>query len=92
MRKARGLPEPVRQRELEDYLAQVFPSLLEVQSSLWLFWQGLQLHRQHHLSWYDALIVAAALDAGCKVLYTEDLEHWRRFGQLLVQNPFLRAQ
>ena len=35
------------------------------------------LARDHELSFYDALIVAAALDAGCKVLCSEDLQHDR---------------
>ena len=38
---------------------------------------------------YDALIVAAAIEAGCDRLLSEDLQHGRRFGDLVVQNPFL---
>lgn len=41
------------------------------------------------LSFYDALIVAAAQEAGCDVLYSEDLQHGRTFGALRVENPFL---
>lgn len=44
--------------------------------------QGLQL------SIWDALIVQAALDAGCDTLLTEDLQAGRRFGSLQVVNPF----
>jgi predicted nucleic acid-binding protein len=42
----------------------------------------------HGLSIYDALIVAAAAGAGAAVLYSEDMQHGRRFGPTLVQNPF----
>jgi predicted nucleic acid-binding protein len=38
--------------------------------------------------WYDALIVAAAMEAGCKLLYSEDLQSGRRFGDLRIENPF----
>ena len=48
------------------------------------------LARDHDLSFYDALIVAAALDAGCDVLCSEDLQHGQRFGTLRVENPFRR--
>jgi predicted nucleic acid-binding protein len=44
----------------------------------------------HSLSVYDALIVAAALDSGCQLLYSEDLQHGRRFETLTVENPFRR--
>ena len=47
------------------------------------------LARDHGVAFYDALIVAAALEAGCDTLYSEDLQHSRRFGELQVVNPFL---
>lgn len=46
------------------------------------------LARAHSLSFYDALIVAAAADAGCNTLLSEDLQHGRHFGTVRVQNPF----
>ena len=46
--------------------------------------------RDHELSFYDALIVAAAVDAGCQVLCTEELQHGRKFGTLRIENPFRR--
>ena len=47
-----------------------------------------QLSRAHTISWFDALIVQAALDARCTQLYSEDLQHGRRFGALEIVNPF----
>jgi predicted nucleic acid-binding protein len=38
---------------------------------------------------WDALIVQAALSGGADVLYSEDLQHGRRFGELRIENPFL---
>ena len=46
------------------------------------------LARRHELSFYDALIVAAALDAGCDTLCSEDLQHRQKFGTPRVENPF----
>jgi predicted nucleic acid-binding protein len=51
--------------------------------------QAVKLARDCSLSFYDALIVAAAGDAGCHVLFTEDLQHGRKFGGVTIQNPFL---
>jgi predicted nucleic acid-binding protein len=47
------------------------------------------LAEDHRLSFYDALIVAAALEAGCDILYSEDMQHGRTIGGLSIVNPFL---
>lgn len=51
--------------------------------------QAVKLARGNSLSFYDALIVAAAADAGCNVLLTEDLQHGRKLGGVTIRNPFL---
>lgn len=48
------------------------------------------LARTHKLSFYDALIAAAALDAGCAVLCSEDMQHGQKFEGLRIENPFRR--
>ena len=54
--------------------------------------KAMEVEAQGQISYWDALIVAAALLSGCDTLYTEDLEHGRRFdGQLTVVNPFVAA-
>jgi len=40
------------------------------------------------VSFWDGLIIQAARSAGCRILYTEDLQHGRRFDGLEVVNPF----
>jgi predicted nucleic acid-binding protein len=47
------------------------------------------LARDHGLAFYDALIVASAIEAGCDILYSEDLQHGRNIGGLAIVNPFL---
>ena len=38
---------------------------------------------------YDALILASALEAGCNVVYSEDMQHGQRIGdRLTIHNPF----
>jgi predicted nucleic acid-binding protein len=49
------------------------------------------LARDRELSVHDALIVAAAQDAGCERLFSEDLQHGQRFGTLTVEDPFRRG-
>jgi predicted nucleic acid-binding protein len=52
---------------------------------------ALALARDHGLAFYDALIVASAIEAGCDTLFTEDMQHDRKFGRLAIVNPFLES-
>jgi predicted nucleic acid-binding protein len=47
------------------------------------------LPERHQISYWDAMIIEAALLAGADTLLTEDLQHGRRFGALTVHNPFI---
>ena len=46
------------------------------------------IEERFHLSWRDALIVAAAQAAECPILLTEDLQHGQDFNGVRVVNPF----
>jgi predicted nucleic acid-binding protein len=50
---------------------------------------AVSLARRDGFDIYDALILAAAIEAGCETLFSEDFQHRRRFGDLTVVNPFL---
>ncbi|HEY7097561.1 MAG TPA: PIN domain-containing protein [Terriglobales bacterium] len=84
----RRFPQPLTVTEAEQYLMTVFRPLLAVQSSLSLYYEALRLSEKYHFSWYDSLIVAAALEAQCAILYSEDLLHGRQIESLKIENPF----
>lgn len=42
-------------------------------------------------SFYDALIVASAIETGCDVLHSEDMQHGRAIGRLTMRNPFVEG-
>lgn len=50
---------------------------------------AMQRHAAHQFSFWDALIVEAALSAGCKTLYSEDMQHGLVIDGLTIENPFL---
>lgn len=51
--------------------------------------RGLALAQRYQFSVYDAMIAAAAIEAGCDQLLSEDFQHGLRVeGQLVVTNPF----
>jgi predicted nucleic acid-binding protein len=56
-----------------------------------LLLDSIALQQRASVSFWDALILQAAISAGCERLYTEDLNAGQRFGALQVINPFSRA-
>jgi predicted nucleic acid-binding protein len=51
--------------------------------------RAIALARDHAIAFYDALILAAAIEAGCDTLCSEDFQQGRRFGECTIVNPFL---
>jgi predicted nucleic acid-binding protein len=49
---------------------------------------AIDLHRLHGFSFWDALILRAAQQAGCRVLLSEDFQDGREIDGLQVVNPF----
>jgi predicted nucleic acid-binding protein len=85
---ARKFKTPLDERQCGQYLDSVFVPLLAVHSSIHLFERALELMTTLRISWFDSLIVAAAAEAGCSLLYSEDLQHGRKVGGLEIRNPF----
>ena len=84
-RRKLGLPWPEVERALIDIrrFASVQPLLLDTHE------RGVALAKRYQLSVYDAMIAAAALEAGCTTLASEDFSNGQRFeNRLTVRNPF----
>lgn len=84
----RRFAQPMNVAEAEQYLITVFRPLLAIHSSPALYVEALRIGEKHHFSWYDSLIVAAALQAQCSFLYSEDLQHGQKIEDLQIENPF----
>jgi len=67
----------------------VFRPLLAVHSSPAIYFEALRISTKHKLAWYDSLIVAAALEGHCEILYSEDLQHRQEIEGLRIENPFV---
>jgi predicted nucleic acid-binding protein len=50
---------------------------------------GMRLCERYGFSIYDGTMIASALEAGCRVLHTEDLQHGQAIEGLRIVNPFL---
>jgi predicted nucleic acid-binding protein len=51
--------------------------------------EAVSIARHYKYHFYDALIIASAVQAGCTVLHSEDLQHGQKIGNLRIENPFL---
>lgn len=80
---------PLRPVDATTYLEQVLRPLCTVFPDLALYREALGLHERWQYSFYDALILAGALRCGARRLYSEDLQHGQRIGDLEIVNPFV---
>lgn len=79
---------PLSIPDCEKYLNVVLSPLCEVFVSMELYSRSLEVMERWQLSFYNSLIVAAALQVNCSILYTEDLQHEQRIQNLTIHNPF----
>ena len=82
-RKLNAPPEKARQ-----LLDHVLTPLWRVNPTRTLYERGLDLQTRYRFTFYDSLIVAAALEAGCETLYSEDLRHGQQVDGVTITNPF----
>jgi predicted nucleic acid-binding protein len=84
----RKFAKPMPEAEAQLFLTQVLMPLCEVFPNSALYSQALSIHAETRLSFYDSLIVSSAIAGGCRILWTEDLQHRQRIGDLEIRNPF----
>lgn len=76
-------------QEAERYLKVVLVPLWEQLPSPRLYQGALDIASRTGYAFYDALILAAARESGCSLVYSEDLQHGRRLDGLTIVNPFV---
>ena len=75
--------------EVRDALEPITAICKVVPITVEIHQRGLQIAERYRFAVYDALIIAAALDAGCSTLYTEDLQDGQVIDDVLtIRNPF----
>jgi predicted nucleic acid-binding protein len=50
---------------------------------------AIDLHRLHRFSFWDALVLRSAKQAGCRVVFSEDMQEAREIDGVHIVNPFL---
>ncbi|HEY5042825.1 MAG TPA: PIN domain-containing protein [Verrucomicrobiae bacterium] len=85
---SRKFARPMDAAACRVYLDSVLSPLCEVYPNVELYRQAINVREETGYTFYDSLIVAAALEAGCKAIYSEDLQHNRKLHGLEIKNPF----
>jgi len=80
---------PLHVDDCRKYLTVVLEPLCEVYSSIDLYHRAIEIVERWQYSFYDSLIIAAALKSECSTIYTEDLQHDQKIFQLQIINPFM---
>lgn len=75
--------------ETEEVLQALKANLEVVPLTIGIHERAVALASAHDLNIYDASIVAAALENGCDVVVSEDMQHRQMFMGVRIANPFL---
>jgi predicted nucleic acid-binding protein len=87
----RKLKKPLRATEALDVVRE-YLTWTVIENTGDLLVEAAELHQRSQLSFWDALVVQAAIQAGCDRLYSEDLNAGQRFGSVVIVNPFKTAR
>ena len=82
---------PLVPADCRAFLDAVLCPLCGVSPGVDLYRLALQIHADTSYSFYDALILAAAIEGGCDEVYSEDLQHGQTVRGLRIVNPFKAA-
>ncbi|MDX1641434.1 MAG: PIN domain-containing protein [Balneolaceae bacterium] len=84
----RKFSTPLSVKDCQLYVDSILGPMWEVYSSKGLIRSALDITERWQYPFYDSLIIAAALEASCKILYSEDLQHEQKIYSLQILNPF----
>lgn len=80
--------KPMSLNDSSKYLKVVLDKLCKIYPSIELYKNALEIADDTQYSFYDSLIIAAAIEADCSYLYSEDLKDGHIIEGLKIKNPF----
>jgi len=83
LNKASTLSKPMR-----EFVKQEMYARWQINPSIKLYEKATDLKRKYQFSFYDALIIAAAIEAKCATLFSEDLQQ-QKVGYVEIVNPYV---
>jgi len=80
---------PLSSTDAQKYLNNILEPLCEVHSSILLYQKTIEIQQRWKFSFYDSLIISAAIFSNCSTLYSEDMQHEQKIEDLTIINPFI---
>ena len=84
----RKFKTPLVNKDAKIYLEQILAPLCKVYPDVKIYRSALEISQQTGYSFYDSLILAGAGQAGCQVLYSEDLQNGQQVDGFKIINPY----
>jgi len=79
---------PIGHDDSLKYLNTVLAPLCEIYTSIDLYRRTIETSQRWKYSFYDSMIITAAIQTNCSILYSEDLQHGQKMESLIIVNPF----
>jgi predicted nucleic acid-binding protein len=83
----RKLKKPLRAAQALDAVRE-YLTWTVVENTGSLLVQAAELQQRAQLSFWDAMVIQAAIQTGCDRLYSEDMNAGQRFDSIMIVNPF----
>lgn len=80
---------PMKPEEMQTIMQSFLFPLCHVYPDYDLFYDALEIRTETKYSFYDSLIISAALRGGCDVLYTENMQSGQKVRGVEIVNPYL---
>lgn len=85
----RKFSTPLTLKDCQLYIDTILEPMWEIYSSKELIRSAFDITERWQYSFYGSLIIAAALEASCNILYSEDLQHEQKIYSVQILNPFI---
>ena len=84
----RKFKTPMSIHECRQYVETIMQPLCEIYPTFDLYKKSLETMNETGYSFYDSLIVSAAIISNCRILYSEDLQDGYKYSGVKIKNPF----
>lgn len=82
------LRKNVPDKAIEKYLIAVIFPAWDIYPSRELYIKAIEIYERYQYSFYDSMIIAAALEGNCSTLYSKDMQHGQKIETLTIVDPF----
>lgn len=82
------LPRPVRPDDALRYFRSTLKPMWTIFPSEDLYARALGIRARYGYGFYDSLVLSAAIQSGCSLLHSEDLQHGQVVDSVRIVNPF----